>query len=273
MATQLPGLTQQQTALAQLGLSAAAGAAGGGPQNQKTLQTSTPNIPSNVQPLQTGILGQALQGLQAPDLRGYTSSGLENINQNTRNQSNILKNTLAARGLTYSSPLASAEESNIAQQGGGQQTAFLNSIPLLRQQLLQQNLSGAVNAFRSMPYGQQIAGTGSITQPGGILAGLLAGLAQGTNLYGANTGGGPSNLPLPGSTPPVVGGDGTSSPSLGGGDISVYPGSIGGYPTDPNTGIGGSIGIPPTDNPYGYPLPPSDPFNPGGIMGQWFNAS
>ena len=206
-------------ALIGAGINGIAGAFQGGPQKQatqqNTTQSQTPVISSNVQPLQTGILGSALSGLSAPNMAGYTSSGMQNIAQQGQANQNILNNTLAARGLTYSSPLATAESTGIQQNTGNQQNQFLNSVPLVQQQLLQQNLAGAVNAFRANPYGttgtQNITGNGSITPSGGILGGLVSGLgtglAMGNGSGGTNLGsilgslgiggGGGSNINIP----------------------------------------------------------------------------
>jgi hypothetical protein len=211
-----------------LGLSAAAGALGGGAQKSTTSQTSTPNIPSNVQPLQNGVISSALSGLAAPDLRGYTSTGMQQIAAGGRANSNILKNTLAARGLTYSSPLATSEEQANTLNTTGQQTGFMNSIPLIRQQLLQQNLSGAVNAFRAQPYGSTVNGTASISQPGGVLGGLLGGLGAG-NLMGGNSSNGGSGIAGIIAQLLHLGGGGVTTPNNS--DPNYSPDAPGSYDT------------------------------------------
>ncbi|SRR5258706_5874704 len=125
----------------------------------------------------------------APDLTGIQSQQLENVNHGYNDASQALQQTLAARGLTYS-PVAGSSQAQLGTQRIGAGIGVMNQMPLLREQLLQQRLSNALNVFRGQPYGQKTnqsgisstnnnftgTSTGTSTAPGGMLGGLFTGL-------------------------------------------------------------------------------------------------
>lgn len=123
------------------------------------------------------------------DLSGYTAGGLQQINQGAAASKLALQQSLAARGLSYSGGPA---ETQLEVGRFGQSANFMNSIPLLRQQMLQSKLQSALDTFKANPYGttfQQSGTSGShatgssstqgtsTTKSGGGLGGLFGGLA------------------------------------------------------------------------------------------------
>jgi hypothetical protein len=179
-------------------LSGLSGLFGNAPQTTTTdssqTGTSTPNLSPEQLAFMQSIMKQAQQGMQGSNLQGYQAGANANINRGSEANNNILQSVLAARGLTYS-PLAGA--ATAANEGNriGQQTQVSNQMPLLRQQLLQQNLAGAVNAFRATPYGTTTNQTGHSTQTksGGGVMGMLSGLFGGLGA-GIEAGGGWGNI-------------------------------------------------------------------------------
>lgn len=107
------------------------------------------------------------------DLSGYTSQGLQTINQGYDAANKALQQTLASRGLTYS-PMAANSTAALGTQRIGAGINFQNQIPLLQQQLYQQKLASALQTFAANPYsvsGQQ--SQNSTQSGGGILSGLF----------------------------------------------------------------------------------------------------
>lgn len=94
------------------------------------------------------MLQQRAQG--ATDLRGYTATGLQNINAGADAKRRAIENILASRGLSYSpaavAPLARIESGRI-----GEAVNFQNQIPLLQRQLQGEDLSNFANFFKSLP--------------------------------------------------------------------------------------------------------------------------
>jgi hypothetical protein len=185
---------------------------------------------------------------------GYTNEGLKNINTSSDIAKRSLDNILAARGLSGSS----AGASSAMQQrlnSLNQQSSFLNSIPLLRDQRAQQNLTGASGFFNALPTGTRrtgtTTGTGTATQPSNILGGGLTSLGTSlAGLYGQGAFGGPK--PWWTQNPYINSSTGGASSNAGAGSIampgeqdefgSMYPSQ---YPTpglgtgvDPSKGYG-----------------------------------
>lgn len=137
----------------------------------------TPTYDPAAESLRQALISGQISNLgKDVDLSGYTSSGLQTINQGYDAANKALQQTLASRGLTYS-PVAGSSTAALGTQRIGAGINFQNQIPLLAQQLYQQKLQGALQTFASMPYsvsGQQNQQTqGKSTQSGG---GLLSGL-------------------------------------------------------------------------------------------------
>lgn len=206
-------------------ISGLAGLFGGGSQKQTTQSTQqqqsgsqqgftsgTSSTNPNLSPLQTmleNLFGSKAAALaENPiDLSGYEASGIKNINDSTDAASKNIANILASRGLSFS-PYAGSSLAQPQIAAAGQQSQFINSLPLLMRQLQMGDISSLEDAFKSMPFGQTSTSsgtsdintnmTGSSTSkgvqssPGGMLAGLFGGLGAG---LAAGGGGGGFNFP------------------------------------------------------------------------------
>lgn len=153
-------------------------------------QSTSPNF----NPLQEALMKQFTQGAsnlynQSTNLGGYTSSGLENINQTSNAAAKNIAANLANRGLTFSPAAGTALTQNVLSRAG-QQSQFLNSIPLLQRQLQESSLGDLENAFKTIPVGQSSSGSttqnntqtqqGTNLVSGNPMAGLFSGLGAGT---------------------------------------------------------------------------------------------
>lgn len=132
--------------------------------------------------------------LGSTDMSGYTTQGLQKINQGADLKRRAMENILAARGLSYS-PAAVTPMGRIESGRIGEQINFLNQIPLLQRQLQGEDIDAFSKFFTSLPVGNRKTGTttqrtfgttnttgqqsGSTTQPGNILGGLFTGLGSG----------------------------------------------------------------------------------------------
>jgi len=154
-------------------LSGGAGALSNRPSTITT--TQNPNLPKDAQDLRGNIVSQ-YQGLlnQDPNLAGYESSGLSQINQGFEDQRKTLEGNLAARGIT--GPAAETAMQNLENQRFSQGTQFRNQIPLLQTQMKSDILGKAMAGFGGlMPsYGA----TSTQNLPGNILGGGLTGASQ-----------------------------------------------------------------------------------------------
>lgn len=217
-----------------------AGLFGGGKQQQtqtngtitnNTSSTSNGSYSNNpvFTGLQNALINQFTSGAaslynQSTNMAPYTASGLQQIN-NTANASATAENAnLAARGLSFS-PAAATAQTQGRQAQAGQQSQFLNSIPLLQRQLQQQSLGQLMQAFQVIPTGS----TGTTSQTG-TQTGTQT--QQGTNLVSGN--------PLAGATSGLVSG-GLSGYGLGNLYNSFNP-QIGGtssqFQSDAANGLG-----------------------------------
>lgn len=192
---------------------AAAGAAGGalGSKSKQTSQSQynntssvTPNLLPQQKSLYDALYQQALGRAngQTPGLQGYSSQGLQNINAASEAARQNTVNRLASSGL-LSSPVAAASGTQADIARAGQSANFLNSLPLLQNQLQIQNLGVAGDIFRLPGVGSTSTSSGSGTntttgQQGGGLGGALGGLGSSLGfLYGMGAfgGGGGGNSP------------------------------------------------------------------------------
>lgn len=160
---------------------------------------STSNTQYNFDPNQMRALNSLQQGyqnqLQGADLSGYQTSGLKQINQTGNAAQTAIQNMLAQRGLSYSPAAATAlTQQRIGQSG--QQSDFLNSIPLLQYQMKTQALQNAGQFFNSQKIGstQTTNQTSHVTQKGsgnpvgGLFAGIGSGIASTLGKQFANQG-------------------------------------------------------------------------------------
>lgn len=188
--------------------------------------TNTFNYDPNQSALRNAILQSGTQQLTgAPaDLSGIQSLMLQNTNAGFGDAEKVLRQTLAARGLTYS-PMAAGAENQLQTQRVGAGINVMNQMPLLREQLYQQRLANALNAFRGVPISQTMTqsgynrgttqGTETQTNPGGMLGGLFGNLGQTAPMFGdlSNLFGGSS---APTFTPPSPGfNTGVTIPPIG----------------------------------------------------------
>lgn len=111
--------------------------------------TTTPNLTPQLQSL-LNSLTSSYSSLANPSLSGYQASADESINKNTQAQLDATNSEMAARGLA-SSPVAATTESNVRNQGAGQQVQVANSIPLLQNQYQLQNLGAVMSFLNSTP--------------------------------------------------------------------------------------------------------------------------
>lgn len=146
--------------------------------SSNTNYSQTPTYDPAAESLRQQLINSQIGNLNKDtDLSGYTSQGLQTINQGYDAANNALQQTLAARGLSYS-PLAGASTAALGTQRIGAGINFQNQVPLLQQQLLQQKLASALQTFASMPYsvsGQQnqTSQSQSTQSGGGLLSGLF----------------------------------------------------------------------------------------------------
>lgn len=130
---------------------------------------------------------QSIAGQKPFDASGYTANGLQSINSGADALQRSLKNTIAARGLSFSpagfNPLAQAESGRIAQQN-----QFLETIPQVQQQYDTTNLENTLKAFGVMPTDSSTTGTSATNStgssdrtyvlPGSGVAGALGGVGS-----------------------------------------------------------------------------------------------
>lgn len=131
-------------------------------------QTST-NV-HNLSPLQQQLADTFTKGAldlnsSAADLSGYKNAGLQGINEASDAQNMVLRNTLAARGLSFSPAAANAETMGV-QNRLNQQSQFLQGLPLLQRQLQQQSQQGLISAFGALPIDSTQTGQTSGTTSG-----------------------------------------------------------------------------------------------------------
>jgi hypothetical protein len=156
--------------------------ASNGDKTTNRTSTTTPLLDPLHQSLQNTLMQGANANLQDPNLQGYTANGMANINAGANAQQKIMSNTLAARGLS-DSPIAAGALGQADQNRINQQTQFQNGIPLLANEVRNQNLNTATRVNATSPYGTNT--TSQEVVKGNPLAGLLAGLAK----AGTGTGG------------------------------------------------------------------------------------
>ena len=162
------GLSANQTGLLNLGLAGLGGYLNNTTGARTGLQA--PVIAPEFQGL-AGVLRQrALERLQSPiDTSSLAAQGISGINDVYRGISQANKNNLTARGLA-TSPVAGVVDANTNLARGGQIASYLNQLPLIQQQLSNNDIAAGGDVLRF--------GTGSqTTLPGSALGGGLSNLA------------------------------------------------------------------------------------------------
>lgn len=155
---------------AQLGLTAAGGVL------SNRAQTSTQVTTPTESPAFVG-LGEALRQtvqsrLNQPLPPAYETNGIKTINDTYGSIAQGLHNQLTTRGLS-SSPVAGNADTNLALRRGGDIVNFQNNLPLVQNDLQNQNIGQAMQLYN--------AGRGSTstsTTPGNVLGGGFKSVAQ-----------------------------------------------------------------------------------------------
>ena len=161
--------------------------------------TSSNQITHNLSPFQKQLASLFTGGAtnlynQAADMSGYRTAGLQQINQGSDLANQVIKNTLASKGLAYS-PLATSAETQNQLSRIGQGNQFLSGIPLLQRQLQEQSLGDLMKAFSTLPTDVSQTGTttGTTNQTGSTTMNTTqqgTQTQQGTNLISGNPLGG-----------------------------------------------------------------------------------
>lgn len=217
------------------GLSGLAGLFGGRPkttttttdQTQKNEFDQSASTNPNFSPLQQKLMemfGQQARQFATPNLGQYAQQQLQQIGQQGNLNRQIIANSLASRGLSYS-PAAQSPFTQNLMNVGAQQNQFLAQMPLLARQYQQQAFQNLLGAFGAIPTGQTSTSSGTSTgtshgtqvgqQSGNMLGGLASGLGVGIPLaFPQLFGGGqnqvgaaipqssPYNIPMPNYGPP-----------------------------------------------------------------------
>jgi hypothetical protein len=152
-------------------------------------QSTNPNL----SPLQQSLISSFTKNAsdlynQSTNLQPYESSGLEAINQGSEAARRAMASNIASRGLSFSPAGATGQNQNTLSRIG-QQTQFVNSLPLLQRQLQQQSLQQLMQAFQVIPTGQTSQGStsqnstqtqnGTNLVSGNPMGGLFSGLGAG----------------------------------------------------------------------------------------------
>lgn len=107
------------------------------------------DLDPQTQQLLNRLIGQYSNQL-TPDLRGYEAGGIQNINRGSDLQQQALSNIMATRGLSRS-PVAGNAAGNVENERFGQISQFRNQLPLLQNQIQNENLAAAGNFFQAIP--------------------------------------------------------------------------------------------------------------------------
>lgn len=99
---------------------------------------------------------------KAPDLSGYQTGQIGNINQSANAGREQVNNEMASRGLA-TSPAAATAAANIDAQRRGAVTSLNQSIPLLKNQLQNTNISTIGSILNSLPKISSTSGTTGTT--------------------------------------------------------------------------------------------------------------
>ncbi len=160
---------------------------GGALENTAGARTSTmtPTLAPEYKTLSDLLRSRAEQRLRdSVDLSGYQATGLSNINDVFKGLQQSSANNLTARGLA-DSPVAATVGANLDQARGGQMVNFLNSIPLLQNQLQGEAMSSALPVL-NMGRGQTSTGPGSVLGGGLSSAAEMMAYLTGLGALGGN---------------------------------------------------------------------------------------
>jgi len=175
-----------------------------GTNTTKGTTSSTGVQTPNLSPGQQGLIdlitkqyGQITSGIPAA-MEGIKNTGLQTLNRSAQLAGVGQQEAMAARGLA-SSPASGVAAGNLDNERFASTNRFLQSLPMMQQQMTLNALQPAGNFALSIPHGQTTTQTGTTDQTtnvdqtskmegsqGGGIQGLLAGLAGvlGQDLYG-----------------------------------------------------------------------------------------
>jgi hypothetical protein len=179
-----------------MGISGLAGLFGGRPKTTTMESTKTGSMDQTNMPVfsqeQLEVLKRLMPALfsriNGPDLGGYETQGMANINKGYNVRNKALQNVMAARGL-MNSPLAGSVMAGSEAGRIGDIVNFRNTIPEKRWGMQGEALGQLGSLFNALPTGSHMTGTsnehitgtqkGSGDMMGGLMSGLGAGLASG----------------------------------------------------------------------------------------------
>lgn len=147
--------------------------------NTDSSLNGTSSYTPNLDPNTTAFLQRltaAYGGMMSPvNMGGYIGTQTNQLMGDNAARRAALATALASRGLS-TSPISLTANQNLNNQTFQQLAQFRESLPLLSNQLFQQNLAGATGLFSQIPKGyttsEQQQGTSHSTTKGGLL-GLL----------------------------------------------------------------------------------------------------
>lgn len=146
--------------------------------NTNSSLSGSSSFTPNLDPATTAFLSRLMStssGMLSPtNLSGYESGQENNLARQQAIAKMALNTSLASRGLS-NSPISLTADQNLQNQGFQQLAQFRESLPMLSQQLMLQNLGAATGLFAQVPKGystsQSQTGTSntSQTQKSGLL--------------------------------------------------------------------------------------------------------
>lgn len=126
--------------------------------------STTPNLSPEHQALINSLMAKYGQLTNKPvDMSGYATQQTQGFNRNSTLQKQAADNIMAARGVS-GSPAAAVTDTNIDAQRMAQINNMQMGIPVLQNQMMQQNLAGATALAGVIPHGT--TNTGFQTQTG-----------------------------------------------------------------------------------------------------------
>lgn len=150
--------------------------------------TTNPNLSPEHQALINNLISKYSALTNKPvDMSGYQTQQTQNINRNSNLSKQAVDSVMAARGLT-TSPVSGTSDANIEASRVSQINNMAQGIPLLQNQMENQNLQGAVALSNSIPHGSTT--TGFQSQSGtqqGSQTGTQSGSQFGTQTGNSNT--------------------------------------------------------------------------------------
>lgn len=127
--------------------------------------TSSPNLDPKSLAFRDQLINQYSNLAKPVDMKGYQANGLQDINRNSDMQQTAAQQILASRGLS-TSPVSGTAALGIDNQRFGRINEFNNSLPIVANQLNNNNLNAAGSFFSRIPYGTTTTGQQTGVQSG-----------------------------------------------------------------------------------------------------------